>query len=568
MLHYAHSVCDGAIVAGPWVRLACKRHLDDVVHGPARGLVWRLDKALRAIRFFETVLRLNGGDFEGKPFLLQPWQKFCVGSVFGWYGVDGYRRFRSAFEEIGKGNGKSPMAAGTGLYMLVGDGEERAECYSAAVDKAQAGILFRDAVAMVDQSPSLRDRVKKSGATGREWNLAYLKTHSFFRPIASETKGKGKSGPRPHFAALDELHEHPTAAMANFMRAGTKGRKQALILKITNSGVDRKSVCWHEHEYAIRVLKGLAFDDTLFAYVCALDEKDDWKDEAVWLKANPNLGVSIDMKYLRELVHDAEGMPSKQSLTKRLNFCEWVDAEAPWIDGDKWRACVGPVDRSSLKGRRCFGGLDLSGKTAFTAYTEVYPPASEGGRAIAVTYFWTPQEGLKQREEHDLAPYAQWVREGHLLTTPGGSVDYAYAALQIKKAVDDGRLKELAFDRWRMEDFKRELDDLSVNYEVLDFGVETETFPDLILRPHGQGFKDMAPAVDELENRVINCGMTVEDNPVMTMCSANAVLTSDPAGSRKFDKRKAAGRIDGIISLAMAARCEALAPKEQKSFWE
>jgi phage terminase large subunit-like protein len=567
--HYAHSVIDGAIVAGPWVRLACKRHLDDLQHGPARGLKWRLDKALRAIRYYETQLHLNGGDFEGRPFLLELWQKFIAGSLFGWYAADGYRRFRSAYLEIGKGNGKSPLVAGAGLYMMTSDGEERAECYAAAAMKDQAMILFRDAVAMVDQSPELASRIKKSGAAGREWNLAYMKTRSFFRPIANDHKGRGKSGLRVHFAALDELHEHQTAAMVDMLAMGIKGRKQPLIVKITNSGVDRKSVCWAEHDYAVRIVRGLAFDDAVFSYVCALDDKDDWmRDEGCWPKANPNLGVSISPDYLRKLVHQATGMPSKQSIVARLNFCKWVDAENPWITGDLWRASVGKVDRAKLAGRKCYGGLDLSGKNAFTAYTRVYPPGDGETKAVALTVFWTPEVGLREREDADMSPYTQWVKEGFLQKTPGGSVDFGFAAKKVADDVEHNGLVELAFDRWRIEDFKKELDNLEVDYIELPLGTNDEEGHALILRPHGQGFQDMGPAVDEIETSIKNATVLVEENPLMNMCSANAVLTSDPAGSRKFDKRKASGRIDGMISLVMAKRCQALAPKLTKSFWE
>ena len=218
------------------MRLACKRHLDDLGPWAGAGATWDREASDRAIGFFRDVLRLNGGEHEGKPFILHESQEFIVGSLFGWKGRDGFRRFRVAFVEIGKGNGKSPLAAGIGLYMLMADKEPRAEIYAAAVDKDQAQILFRDAVAMVDQSPQLASRLVKERRIRREWNLADLKTGSFFRPIASEHRGRGKSGPRPHCALLDEVHEHPTDAMVEFMRAGTKGRRQALIFMITNSG--------------------------------------------------------------------------------------------------------------------------------------------------------------------------------------------------------------------------------------------------------------------------------------------------------------------------------------------
>jgi phage terminase large subunit-like protein len=573
---YARQVTTGIVIAGSWVRLQCERHLRDLATGKSRGIYYDKKAADRALRFFPSVLKLAGGEFEGKPFELQPWQAFIIGSLFGWMTDDGYRRFRVAFVEIGKGNGKSPMAGGIGLYMLTADKEERAEVYAAAVDKEQASVLFRDAVAMVEQSPELSKRMVTSGAKGREWNLAFHKTSSFFRPIASESKGRGKSGIRPHCALLDEVHEHPTNSMVEFMRAGTKGRKQAMIFMITNSGFDRTTVCYHYHEYAERVLKGEIDDDGFFPYVCALDEKDDWKDELVWLKANPNLGVSIDLKYLREQVREATGMPSKQSIVKRLNFCMWVDAENPWIDGDTWRSALGSIDRDVLRQRhtidetRCYGGLDLSGKNDLTALSVVFPAKADGEKKLAITWFWTPQENVNERENRDRTPYKRWIEEGFLETTPGRTIDYAFTAMRVLKCMEEFGLYELAFDRWRIGDFTRELDDLQVNYQVVNFGgeVDLDNPPDLILRPHGQGFVDMAPAVDQLETDIANGNMVVENNPVMNMCSANAVLVSDAAANRKFDKRESRGRIDGIVALAMADRCASLVGTSGKSFWE
>jgi phage terminase large subunit-like protein len=564
---YAREVVDGRIIAGPLVRLACARHLRDIEEQAERGIVWRLDRAQYAIGFFRDVLRLNGGEHEGKPFELALWQQFVVGSIFGWYSDDGFRRFRVAYAEIGKGNGKSPMAAGVGLLMMEADSEPRAEVYAAAVDKDQAAIIFRDAVAMVDQSPMLNGRITRSGGAGKEWNLADKRTGSFFRPISSEHKGRGKSGPRPHCALLDEVHEHPTNAMVEFMRAGTKGRRQALIFMITNSGFDRATVCWHYHEYAERVLKQLFEDDAFFAFVCGLDEGDDWKDELVWLKANPNLDVSITRKYLREQVREATGMPSKQSIVRRLNFCEWVGAENPWIDEAAWRDCEITVDRESLRGRAAYAGLDLSGKNDLTALVLVFP---EDGRKIALPYFWVPADGMREREDRDRVPYSLWRDQGHLNTTPGRSIDYAFAAKKVQELMGFCDLKELAFDRWRMDDFERELTELGISTERVDFGKEPEGSPELILRPHGQGYKDMGPAVDTLETDVLNGTLKVEKNPVMTMCSANAVLTPDPAGSRKFDKRsgKSTGRIDGIVALTMAERCCALAALNGPSIYE
>jgi hypothetical protein len=195
---YARAVVAGSIVAGPHVRNACQRHLKDLKEGPKRGLRWDVDAAQRALGFFPDVLRLAGGQFEGLPFALQPSQQFIVGSLFGWKRKDGWRRFRRAYIEEGKGNGKSPLAAGIGLYGMMADGEDRAEVYAAASDRDQAMVLFRDAVAMVDQSPALDQRVTQSGENP-VWQLTDLKTASFFKPLSREKRKKG-SGPRPHFA--------------------------------------------------------------------------------------------------------------------------------------------------------------------------------------------------------------------------------------------------------------------------------------------------------------------------------------------------------------------------------
>ena len=285
---YAEAVLAGRIIAGPHVRNACRRHLDDLDRGHERGLRFDVDAANRVIEeFFEKRLKLSEGQFDGKPFKSQPAQDFIIGSLFGWKrNSDDHgwvRRFRRAYIEQGKGNGKSPLAGGIGLYGLTADNEPGAEIYAAGATKDQAGILFRDAVKMKDQSPDLAKRVKSSGGPGREFNLAYLAKGSFFRPISREAKKTG-SGPRPHMALCDEVHEHPDRGVMEMLERGFKFRRQPLLLMITNSGSDRNSVCWEEHEHAVKVAAGNynakdgdAFyigepiDDTTFSYVCALD---------------------------------------------------------------------------------------------------------------------------------------------------------------------------------------------------------------------------------------------------------------------------------------------------------
>lgn len=494
------------------------------------------------------MLRLAEGEHAGQPFVLQPWQAFIVGSLFGWKAPDGWRRFRNAYVEIGKGNGKSPMAGGMGLYMLAADNEASAECYAAATTRDQAGILFRDAVSMVEASPELSERIAKSGKR-QVFNLAHLASGSFFRPVSAE--GRALDGKRVHFAALDEVHEHPNGIVVDKMRAGTKGRRQALIFEITNSGYDRNTVCYQHHDYSRRVLEGTVENDSWFAYVCQLDEGDEWAVEGPhWLKANPNLGVSITRKYLREQVAEAVGMPSKQSIVRRLNFCEWVEAAQPWIDRDRWMACLADLDFEALRGRPCFAGLDLSGKNDLTALALAWR-ADDGSVDLAVRY-WTPADSLLQREDRDRVPYRQWRDEGWLEAVPGRSIDYAWIAQALAEIDAEQQLVQVAYDRWRVDLLLRDLDEAGI--EAFIAKTPADTGRGIRLSPFGQGFQDMGPAVDALETSILNGTVRVQRSPVTTMCSANAVLDTDPAGNRKFTKAKSIGRIDGIVAAAMAVR--------------
>lgn len=552
---YARDVVAGAIVAGPDVRHACARHLRDLEDGPGRGLVWDLADAQRAIGYFEDVLCLNGGEFEGVPFVLLPWQAFIVGSLFGWMGADGYRRFRVAYVETGKGSGKSPLAAGIGLYGMTADHEARAEIYAAATKKDQAMVLFRDAVAMVDQSPLLSTRVEKSGRGENTWNLAYLEAGSFFRPISADD---GQSGPRPHIALLDEIHEHRTRLMVEMMRAGVKNRRQALIFMITNSGVDKRSVCWDYHDYGAKVcaagaqgedLDGGYSDDSFFAYICGLDQGDDpLKDETCWPKANPSLAfgpVGSDnggvpgLKYLREQVTQAHGMPAKESTVRRLNFCQWVQAESPWISAEVWMRCRhDPVSDDVLQDRRCWGGLDLSSTQDLTSLTLLFEPSDADPWWRVRQYFWLPGDGLHAKADRDRVPYIAWRDAGYLEALPGRAVKKNAVLQRLVALHAQFGIEAVAYDRWRIEDLLALADT-----EGLDL-------PPMVA--YGQGYKDMAPAVDELERKLVEAEIAHDGNPVLTWCAANAVTTSDPAGNRKIAKDRATGRVDGIVTLAMA----------------
>lgn len=538
---YADDVLSGREIAGPHVRAACERHIKDLDEGHRRGLLWDWSEGERVVGYFAEVLRLSGGAFEGKPFKLAPPQVFIVGSLYGWINTRAdCRRFTTAYVETSKGAGKTPLAAGIGLYMATADGERLAEVYVAAVDRDQAKIAFRDAVAMVDQSPALSARIIKSGGKDgditKTWNLAHLESGSFFRPISSERRGRGKSGFRPYCVILDELHEHPTDAMTEFTRKNIKGRPNALVFMITNAGVyDVSGVCWRYHDYGVRVASGEISDDEFFSYICALDKGDSWTDPAVWKKVSPLLGVTPRREYLEKEVREAVNMPAKQSLTRRLNFCEWVESASPFVATEVWKANNATVDEASLLGRECYGGLDLSGKNALSALVLIFP--SEDGPTAVLSFFWAPEIGLRQREERDGGGYRQWADEGYLTLTPGKTVDYRFIAAELARLSTRYRIAGVAFDRWRIEDLERELDDIGA---------------DVPLKQNDQGAVSMDPCIEALEDMLIDQQLAHGDNPVLTWCVHNVRVNVNARGLRTFDKREQSRRNDGAVALAMA----------------
>ena len=324
----------------------------------ARGLVWDDTAAQHALGFFPEVLKLAGGQFEGEPFALHPSQAFIVGSLFGWKRSDGRRRFRRAYIEQGKGNGKSPLAAGIGMYCLTSDKESRAEVYAAASMKSQAMVMFRDAVAMWQQSEALRSVLTPSGGNPI-WNLAYLANGSFFRPISID---EGHSGPRPSCALCDEVHEHANGRMIEMLERGFKFRRQPLLIMITNSGTDRNSVCWEEHQHAVKVVSGEAEDDETFSFVCSLDTDDDpLNDPTCWAKANPLLGVTITEDYLTGVVKQAKQLPGKLNNILRLHFCHWTDTQDAWMSRATLEPVMAEFDPAEHSGEDVFVGHRLVG---------------------------------------------------------------------------------------------------------------------------------------------------------------------------------------------------------------
>lgn len=576
---YAKAVVAGEIVAGRLVRLACQRHLDDLANGPARGLRWDVDEARHALDFF-TTLRIAGPDGEEIPFELFGYLMFIIGSLVGWQGADGFRRFRTSYCEVGKGNAKSPAAAALGLYCMIADGELEAEVYSAATTREQAGICFRDARNMGERLCAASPQMASALTVG-EHNIAFGPKRSFFRPVSSEHRGL--DGKRPHCVLVDELQEHPTSIVVDKMRAGTKGRRQALIFEITNSGHDRTTVCWQHREYSIRVLEGNWQDDSWFAYVCQLDpcakcrdegkttptdgcpDCDQWDDESVWLKVNPYLGRSVTLKYLREQVNEAKGNPAKEGIVKRLNFCIWTQAAVHAIPMDRWDSCKRAIDREALKGRECYAGLDIGAVSDFTAFALLFPhddteevevpldPANPNGDKKTIQrrsftllpWFWLPASPVK-RDAHMANVLDGWRRQKLIRTTPGDTVDYDQVLEEILAIGIDYPFRFIAVDRGFQGG-------QMCNNLMKHFGEAVVECP--------QGIISMNAPFREFIELVINGRMHHDGNPVLRWMVSNCAAETR-GGLIKPSKEHSKEKIDIVTAAVMGLREAMLHPEE------
>jgi phage terminase large subunit-like protein len=596
---YAEAVVAGTIIAGPHVRNACRRHLDDLKHGAARGLVWDAKAAVRAIGFCKDVLHLAGGQFEGTPFVLQPSQAFRMGSLFGWKRIDGTRRFRRFYDEEGKGNGKSPLLAAIGLLCMVADGEARAEVYAAGSKKDQAMVLFRDAVAMVDQSPALSSRLTRSGGNP-VWNLADPHSGSFFRPISSDD---GQSGPRPSCALCDEVHEHRDGTTIELLERGFKWRRQPLLVMATNSGTDRQSVCWEEHQHAVRVAAGTRtpdetfayvgepIDDETFAYVCALDKDDDpLEDPGCWVKANPLLGVTVREDYLASVVRQAKQIPGKLNGILRLHFCVWTDAADAWMARATLEAVLADFDPLvEHAGRPCRAGLDLSGSQDLTAAAFCVQTGTvelrRGEKVLTLPTFdawveaWTPRDTLTERALRDQAPYEVWVKGGWLNAVEGRNIRLDFVAARVAEVNADCPIDLLAYDRYAYRKFEEELDRIGLTLPQAEHpqgGVRrARPTPEQIEDAKRQEVEPpqglwMPGSVLELENLILEKRIRIRRNPVLISAMMSAAVEHDAFDNRWFSKRRAVNRIDPLVALAMAvgAATSQTAPAAGPSVYE
>lgn len=523
---YVDEVMSGTAGAGRWESLAVQRYVNDLDDAGDRGLYFDEPAALRACRFFQF-LKHSKGEWAGTVLMLEPWQLFLVWQMFGWKRADGLRRFRTSYMEVARKNGKTTLAAGIGLYLMDADGEPGAEVYTAAVKRDQARIAHQEATRMVKSSPLLRKRIRVF-----KDNLHVEKTASKFEPLgrdADSTDGLNVQG-----AIVDEVHAHPNRDMWDVLETATGARRQPMILGITTAGFDRQSLCWELHEYSERVLDGSHIDDSWFGAIYAVEPEDDPFDESVWRKANPNLGVSVKLDDMRRLASKAAEMPSALNAFLRLRLNRWTQSVTRWMPIEAWERCGQAVDAEGLRGRTCYGGLDLSSTTDISALVWVFPPEQPSDGFAILCRFFIPEESMRDRSRRDRVPYDAWVRQGLITATPGNVIDYGYILAQIDEDAQRYDVAQIAFDRWGATRIVQDLADAGM--EVVGFG---------------QGFGSMSAPMKELEKLVLSEQIRHGGNPVLTWMAGNLVAREDPAGNIKPDKQKSTEKIDGIVALIM-----------------
>ena len=529
---YISDVLGGQIPACKWVKLACERHLRDLEHGEKRGLVFDPAAGQLVISFF-SLLKHSKGEWAGRPIVLEPWQQFVLWVLFGWKKwIDGQlvRRFNISYMEVARKNGKSTLAAGVGLYLMVADGEPGAEVYSAATKKDQARITHSEATRMVKSSPALKKRL-----TVFRDNIHIKDTASKFEPLGRDTDSM--DGLNIHAAIIDELHAHKTRDMVDILETAQGARRQPLQFEITTAGFDRESICYQHHERTEKVLEGtvdLCEADSWFGIIFTFDKDDAWEKPETWLKSNLNLGVSKKLEYMRDQAAKAKEMPSKLNSFLRLDMDVWTQSETKWIPLEHWMICGKAVDPVGLRGRTCYGGLDLSSTTDISALVLVFPPQTEEDDYSALCRFWIPEEAMHIRSHRDRVSYEAWVRQGHITATPGNVIDYDYILSQIDEDAQNFDLQEIAFDRWGAT---------KIVQEIAEHGLTCVQF--------GQGFASMSPPMKELEKQILSHRLAHGNNPVLTWMADNLVAAEDPAGNIKPDKSKSIEKIDGMVALIM-----------------
>ena len=554
---YAREVVDGRLPAGKYHRLACARHLNDRVRERTAGFpyVFHMEQADRVLRFARQMKHYKGRQFAGQPFEPTPCQVFRLGSMFGWrHAETGLRRFTTAYNEVPRKQGKSFEAAVIAVYVTFFEGEPGAEGYTIATKEKQARIVF-DAAKKLVKGSGLSSRIKVNAA-----NMHRESTEQKLEPLGSDSDTT--DGLNPHFVGVDELHAFKSRGLLDVMESATGARVNPLIFEITTAGDDPVSVCGDQHDYACRILDGVLEDDpstlAFFAFIAHADETDDPWSEETWKKANPHWGISVNPEDMRKLAAKAKQMPSAAAEFKQKRLNLWVNASNPCLSIEGWRRGQSSLTQdewlTSLRGQKCYVGVDLASTLDLMALTALFPPTKDGDRWRLLQTIWTPEDTLRERAHRDRAPYEVWSAQGWLTTPKGKTLDPDIARQRILELRSIVTILQVGFDPWHA-------DAPIKNLITVDGFAETQ----VIAVP--QTYAGLSSAESRFQSEVLEGRVDANGCPVTAWAVSNTVDQQDGKGNIFFTKRKSRGRIDPVKSattaLALALRAQ---PAQEKRF--
>ena len=542
--NYSEQVIHEKIPACRWVRLACQRFQDDMEHGHERGLIFDCDNARAVLDFYNKVPHIKG-EWDSKTIVLSGWQTFVVANLFGWVWEDTMlRRFRSAYLEMARKNGKSTFVAPIGLYMMHRDAEPGAEVYSAATSRDQARIVFDTARDMARNS-KLRQTLQVYNHS-----ICHEGDSSIFKPLASDSDTL--EGKNTHCAIIDELHAHKNRRVYDVLELSCASRSQPLLLVITTAGDDRTGICYEVRDYLCKVLEGVFEDDSCFGMIYTLDDGDDWKNPDVWIKANPNLGVSVKPDDMHRLCRKAQQTPSAASEFKRKRLDIWCEGESAYFNMEHWRLCPELPPEPRLQGLPCYLALDLSSKRDITALVALFPDDDRHYHLKA--RFFLPEAVLDPhtsgKAHHIQKLYQLWADQGWLVLTPGQIIDYQVIYRDALAWAQQYDALEVAFDPWGATQLATQLqeDGLAI--------VQVQ-----------QSVKNFSEAMKETDAVLVDHRLHHEHNPAMAWMMSNVNARVDRNDNVFPNKLNDDSKIDGPVALFMAMN-RALLHQEENSVYD
>ncbi len=491
---------------------------------------WENAKLPMSERFFlfAESLPISSGKLAGQKLRLRDWQKDMLRPVFDRQ-VDGKRIVRTALFSFPRKNGKTQLAAVIALAFLCGPlTEERGQVFSAASDRNQASLVFKELAAIIDRVPWMSDRLNV-----RSFNklIEDSVTGSTYEALSSDArKAHGLS---PSCVIADEIAMWRDRDLWENLISGMDAREQPLAIAIGTQAASDENLMSELVDYAEKVNSGELEDESFHGVVYAAPEDADPWSEETWYGCNPALGDFKDLKGMRTQAIQAQRISSKAGTFKNLHLNMRVDAEVRFLAREDWAACGESVNPTALYGRPCWAGLDLSSVSDLTACVLYFP--EDGGAVIPL--YWLPKDSIRMLEDTDRVPYRAWAKDGLIELTPGRAVDYRSVVRRLAQVASDYDLKGVGYDRWGIKAFRRILAEEGVDLPLVEWG---------------QGWKDMAPAVDALEIAVLGGKLRHGNHPILRWNVSNAVVEIDAAGGRKLSKRRSREKIDGAVALTMA----------------